>query len=322
MRAALLQILRENRGKFVSGQELAAKLGLSRTAVWKHVEILRREGYVIEARAKAGYRLLSAPDRLYPEELAPVLAGLRLGRFVSYHERVGSTMEVARGLAENGAEEGTVVLAETQEAGRGRLGRVWTSPYGLGLWFSLILRPRLLPAHVAKVTLLAAVAMARAVEEVAGVHPGIKWPNDLYLGGRKVCGILTELKGQADAVEYLILGVGINVNQREDDFPVELRPVATSLHLAAGRRVERARLLALFLREFEQRYFAWQESSWEGWLAEWRARSITLGRRVRVSFLTEVFCGLAVALDGEGSLIVEADNGERRAFRAGDVTLL
>lgn len=322
LRTALLELLRENYGQYISGQELADRLGLSRTAVWKHVERLRREGYVIEAKAKAGYRLVAAPDRLYPEELAPVLRGLRLGGPVVYRERVGSTMEVARELAEGGAAEGTLVLAEAQDAGRGRLGRAWASPYGLGLWVSLILRPRLLPAHVPKVTLLAAVAMARAVEEGAGLHPGIKWPNDLYLAGRKVCGILTELKGQADAVDYLILGVGVNVNQREGDFPVELRPLATSLYLAAGRPVERPRLLGLFLREFEERYFAWQESGEEGWLEEWQERNITLGRRVRVSFLAETIYGRAVALDAEGSLVIETDNGERRALRAGDVTLL
>lgn len=321
-RTALLERLRKRPGKFTSGEELAQELGLSRTAVWKQVEALRRKGYVIEAKARAGYRLLQAPDRLYPEELAPHLGGLRLGRVVFYRERVDSTMELARVLAEEGAPEGTLVVAEAQERGRGRLGRPWASPLGLGLWFSLVLRPTLVPAQAAKVTLLAAVAGARAVEMVTRLAPGIKWPNDLYLQGRKVAGILTELKGQADAVDYLILGVGINVNQQEKDFPLSLRHLATSLYLAGGERVDRVRLLATYLREFEHRYDAWQGGSQEDWLREWHERNITLGRPVRVSFLAEHFRGVALALDSDGGLIVATGDGERRVFHAGDVTLL
>jgi BirA family biotin operon repressor/biotin-[acetyl-CoA-carboxylase] ligase len=318
----VLAALRETPGRFVSGEELAGRLGLSRTAVWKQIRRLRQEGYGIEARARAGYRLVHAPDRLYPEELEPYLKGLRLAGRVLHFDRVGSTMDVARKLAETGAEEGTLVIAETQEAGRGRLGRAWASAHGLGLWFSLVLRPRLLPAQVAKTTLLAAVAMAEAVQQVTGLGPGIKWPNDLYLGGRKVCGILTELKGQADAVEYLVLGVGVNVNQREEDFPPELRRQATSLLLVGGGRVERTALLASFLREFEARYRPWQEAGREDWLEEWRRRNITLGRNVKITQLEESFFGRAVALDGDGSLVVEGEDGRRRVFRAGDVSLL
>jgi BirA family biotin operon repressor/biotin-[acetyl-CoA-carboxylase] ligase len=301
---------------------LAARLGLSRTAVWKQINRLRAEGYGIEAKARAGYRLVCTPDRLYPEELGPRLRGLRLARTIVYYDRVGSTMEVARSLAEQGAEEGTLVIAESQEAGRGRLGRVWASAPQVGLWFSLVLRPRLLPAQVAKTTLLAAVAMAEAVAGVSGVEPGIKWPNDLLLHGRKLCGILTELKGQADAVEYLILGVGINVNHREEDFPPELREQATSLYLAGGHTVERAALLAAFLKELEKRYYPWQEAGDDGWLEEWKRRNLTLGRRVRITLLEEEFCGRALALDRDGSLIVEGDDGQPRVFRAGDVFLL
>lgn len=321
MRTRLIEILRESHGEFVSGQDLADRMGLSRTAVWKHMQALRRLGYVIEARVNSGYRLLAAPDRLYPSELMPRLKGMRLGTALEYHERVDSTMEAARKLAEQGAGEGTLVLAETQENGRGRLGRAWASSYGTGLWLTLILRPRLLPAQIPNITLLAAVALARAVEKVAGLSPGIKWPNDLYLGDKKLCGILTEMKGQADAVEYLILGAGLNVNQLEADFPPEVRPIATSLWLATGKRQDRAELLAAFLTEFERCYYPWQDCGDEEWLQEWRQRNITLGREVQVSFLKEVFQGRAVALDPDGALVVETPDGERRVVRAGDVTL-
>ncbi|MGB9920881.1 MAG: biotin--[acetyl-CoA-carboxylase] ligase [Moorellales bacterium] len=318
----MLEALQEPGGGYVSGEELAARLGLSRTAVWKQINRLRADGYEIEARARAGYRLVSAPDRLYPEALAPRLRGLRLAKSVHSYERVGSTMEVARGLAEEGAEEGTLVIAESQEAGRGRLGRAWVSAPGVGLWFSLVLRPRLLPAQVAKTTLLAAVAAAEAVAAVTGLAPGIKWPNDLLLEGKKLCGILTELKGQADAVEYLILGVGLNVNHRQEDFPPELRDQATSLYLVGGREVERAEVLAAFLGELEKRYYPWQETGDDSWLEEWKRRNVTLGRRVRITLLSEEFCGRALDLDRDGSLIVEGDDGRPRVFRAGDVFLL
>lgn len=320
-RAALLKALQEKRGEFVSGQQLAEDLGLSRTAVWKQIQGLREEGYVIEAKVRSGYRLVSGPERLYPDQIQRALEGLELGRRVSYHERVATTMEVARELAEEGAEEGTLVLAETQEAGRGRLGRSWASPYGLGLWFSLVLRPFLPPAEAPKATLLAAVAVAQAVERVAGVRCGIKWPNDLYLPGGKLCGILTELKGQTDAVEYLILGIGINVNQRQEDFPPELRPQATSLLIETGRRIDRIVLLRACLEEFEARYRPWVQSRSEQWMQDWRELNITIGRRVQVTFLKETFVGRAVDVGTDGSLVVEGDNGERRVFRAGDVTL-
>ena len=209
--AAVLQVLR-GAADPISGEYLAAQLGLSRAAVWKRVHRLKAQGYVIEGSPRRGYRLLAVPDKLLPEE---VLQGLKTRRFtgpVHHFETLDSTNDLAKELAARGAPEGTVVVAETQTGGRGRLGREWNSPPGVGLYVSLVLRPMLPPMELPQITLTTAVAVVRAVRRVAGVAPGIKWPNDLLFNGKKLGGILTEMETESDRIRHVVVGLGLNVN--------------------------------------------------------------------------------------------------------------
>ncbi|MDN5345181.1 MAG: BirA family transcriptional regulator, partial [Clostridia bacterium] len=278
----MLEFLRLHRGEYISGEDLSRQLAITRTAVWKHIRALRQEGYQIDAQTRRGYCLLATPDCFYPEEVAADLRTSWLGRNLYYYEEVGSTNLVARELADGGAPEGTVVIAESQTDGRGRRGRSWLSPPRRGIWFSVVLRPRMAPAQAAQLTLLAAVAIAAAIRQQTGLPPGIKWPNDLLVGGRKVCGILTEIKAEMDAIEYIVIGAGLNVNLEAPDFSPEVRPLATSLYLELGRPVTRLPLLQGILWQLEQWYERWQEEGFPPVRRAWKEASVTLGREVEV----------------------------------------
>ncbi|MCL6615511.1 MAG: biotin--[acetyl-CoA-carboxylase] ligase, partial [Firmicutes bacterium] len=306
----LLAALRAAPGEFVSGRRLAEEAGLSRAAIWKGIEELRARGYVIEALPHRGYRLISAPDRPYPEEIWDGLTTVRFGRRAIYLPSVGSTNDEAKRLAAAGWPEGTLVVAEEQTAGKGRLGRGWLSPPG-GLWFSLILRPELSLAELGPLTILAAVALRRAILAETGFGPLVKWPNDLVANGKKLAGILAEAGGELGRVEAVILGIGLNVNQDEGDFPPPLRPHATSLRLLLGRPVARVPLLRTFLAHFEELYLGEREGR-RDYLVEAAAHSATLGRRVRVVTGGAAVEGTALRLDPDGALVLRTGEGTVR----------
>lgn len=304
----------------LSGQELATWLGLSRTAVWKHIAALREEGYRIEAEPGSGYRLVNGDDLLIPANLERQRLPRRFGAQYHYHPSLDSTNLAARRLAMANAPEGTVVAADQQLAGRGRLGRHWVSAAGLGLWFSVIVRPSVPPHQLALVTLLTAVAAAEGIEEVAGTIVGIKWPNDLVIGGRKTAGILTEAGTELDRVDYIVIGIGINVLHRPEDFPPELRATATSLAQAGGNVPTRPALLAAILRWLDHDYQGWLGGDLT-WLERWRCRSVTLGRTVTVKESGSQYRALAIDVDSDGALIVQTGDGGRRRVVAGEVSL-
>ncbi len=305
--------------QFLSGQELAAKLGVTRAAVWKQVETLRSMGYEIEAYPRQGYRLLSRPDKLYPWEVAQGLETRFFGRTIEYYDELPSTNQRAKELMAS-CPEGTVVLAESQIAGRGRLGRKWFSPPGTGIWMSLILKPQLPPTQLSKLTLVAAVALSQAIYDQLNVRPLVKWPNDLYWNGRKLSGILTELAGEMGRLESVILGVGLNVNQKPADFPAEIREQAASLWMIKERPVDRKALLRHYLEVLEAEYFQALNNGFDGVLEYCRQYSYTLGRHVTVTNGAQTFSGTAVAIDGDGGLIIDQD-GQHRKVIAGDVNL-
>jgi BirA family transcriptional regulator, biotin operon repressor / biotin---[acetyl-CoA-carboxylase] ligase len=232
----LLNLLREAES-FVSGEILAARVGLSRAGVWKRLNRLKALGYVIEGEPRRGYRLVSAPDKLFPEEILYGLGTKTLRGPIYHFETTASTSDTAKSLGTRGAAEGALVVAETQTAGRGRLGRHWVSPPGTGIYASLLLRPPLPPNELPQITLSTAVAMVRALTRAVGITPGIKWPNDLILKGKKLGGILTEMETESDQIRYLVVGLGLNVNT--PDFPPELADTATSLFLEEGRSFSR-----------------------------------------------------------------------------------
>ncbi|NLW56126.1 MAG: biotin--[acetyl-CoA-carboxylase] ligase [Firmicutes bacterium] len=305
--------------QFLSGQELAVQLGVTRAAVWKQVETLRGLGYEIEAYPRQGYRLLSRPDRLYPWEIAQGLRTKLLGKTIEYYDELSSTNQRAKELLVS-CPEGTVVLAESQTAGRGRLGRRWFSPPGTGIWMSLILRPQLPPAQLSKLTLVAAVALSQAIFAELEVRPLVKWPNDLYWNGRKLSGILTELTGEMGRLESVVLGVGLNVNQKPEDFPEEIREQAGSLWMIKKSPVDRKALLRRYLEVLEVEYFRALTDGFDRILEYCRQYTYTLGRHVTVTNGAQTFSGIAVAIDEDGGLIIDQD-GQSRKVIAGDVNL-
>jgi BirA family biotin operon repressor/biotin-[acetyl-CoA-carboxylase] ligase len=316
----VLSFLAEAADDYVSGEAISDKLGLTRAAVWKHVEALRSHGYRIDAVPARGYRLIEVPDKLTPLELRPLLNTHDVGQVLHWYEEIGSTNDRAKELAEEGAEHGEVVIAEAQTAGRGRRGRLWVSPARKNLYFSVILRPDLPPARAPELTLVASVALCDALRQ-AGVQAGIKWPNDLLASERKIAGVLTELAAEADRVHWVVIGAGVNVNAREEDFPEELRGEATSVLLERGQAAPRALFAAACLTALEE----WLDRHAEGGFGAvrdaWRERSVTLGREVAVKADGREIVGTAEDIDEAGALLVRSRAGVERIL-AGDVTLL
>jgi BirA family biotin operon repressor/biotin-[acetyl-CoA-carboxylase] ligase len=316
----VLSFLAEAADDYVSGEAISDKLGLTRAAVWKHVEALRSHGYRIDAVPARGYRLIEVPDKLTPLELRPLLNTHDVGQVLHWYEEIGSTNDRARELAEEGAEHGEVVIAEAQTAGRGRRGRLWASPAWKNLYFSVILRPDLPPARAPELTLVASVALCDALRQ-AGVQAGIKWPNDLLASERKIAGILTELAAEADRVHWVVIGAGINVNAREEDFPEELRGEATSVLLERGEPAPRALFAAACLTALEGWIDRHAEEGFAVVREAWRERSTTLGREVTVRTDGREIVGIAEDIDEAGALLVRGPAGLERIL-AGDVALL
>jgi len=302
----------------VSGEALAARLGISRAAVFKHVEGLRARGYAISAEQAKGYVLTATPDRLDAAELGPRLTGS--WRDVVWRAEVDSTQRVARELARAGAGEGTVVVAEAQSVGRGRLGRTWHSPPGANLYCSIVLRPALPPARVPELALVVGLAVARAVESL-GLPARLKWPNDVLLDGRKVAGILTEMDGELERVHVVIVGIGVNVNAACDDFPPYLRDKATSLAVAAGARVDRIGFAARMLMEMETCLARHRDGGFAALRADWETRSALAGRRVTVAAPDGSISGEVAGLDDDGALRLVDYTGRVRRVVAGEVSV-
>ena len=322
-RQAVLSLLRQQEG-FVSGEEISRRLGISRTAIWKAVDALRREGYTVEARTGLGYRLLEAPDAVTEPEIRHFLGETdRVGRTLVCLEEVDSTNLRARQLAAEGAADGTVVVADRQTAGRGRLGRSFQSPGGRGIYLTALLRPNLPPERLSPVTAMAGVAVCRAVERLCKVSPGLKWPNDPVLEGKKLCGILTELslEGETGRVQDLVLGIGINVSQRPEDFTPEVREMATSLTQALGRPMSRPALAAEVIREVDQLYAALAAGELEPYLAEYRRRCVNLGRTVRLLGPGGGETAEALDIDADFGLVVRTADGTVRSVRSGEVSV-
>jgi BirA family transcriptional regulator, biotin operon repressor / biotin---[acetyl-CoA-carboxylase] ligase len=316
----VLAFLAEAGDEFVSGEAISDKLGLTRAAVWKHVNALREQGYRIDAVPARGYRLAEVPDRLTPLELRPLLNTHDLGRELHWYEEIGSTNDVAKDLAEAGAEDGEVVVAEAQTAGRGRRGREWVSPPRKNLYFSVVLRPDLPPARAPELTMVASIAICDALRQ-AGVEAGIKWPNDVLASGKKIAGILTELAAEPDRVHWVVIGVGVNVNARTEDFPPALRDQATSILVERGEPAPRALFAAACLTTLETWLDRHAEEGFEAIRQAWRGRNVTLGREVVVRTDEREIAGTAEDIDEHGALLVHDRSGVHRVI-AGDVMLL
>ncbi len=315
----VLAALREEEGKLVSGADLAKKLGVSRAAVWKHISQLREVGYGIDTVPFEGYRFVSRPDLMLSAEIKSGLKTERFGKEVYAFRETSSTSDVASALASGGTQEGTVIVADRQTEGRGRMGRSWESAPGVGILMSLVLRPRIPPMDVPRITITSAVAVSELLKEEVGLDAPIEWPNDIVVSGKKVCGILTEMVAEQDRVESVILGIGLNVNHTEKHFSPELRETATSLYIEGGAKRDRTALLQRLLERLEQLYDMLQEGRFEEIVARWSANSYTLGRRVRCAADGRPVEGIAESLASDGALVVRTDDGTVRQITCGDV---
>ena len=320
MKESILGVLKGHKKEgFVSGEELSRQFQVSRTAIWKHIRALKEEGYEIESIPRCGYKLVAVPDMLYPQEIKPLLTTEIIGTKIHHFEEVTSTNDVIKQLADKGAPEGTIVVCEEQLAGKGRLGRTWFSPRGAGVWCSVLLRPSIMPQHASKLTLLGAVAVAQGIRNQCGITSGIKWPNDLLFQGKKVCGLLTEMRAELDSVEYVVIGFGINV--KNIGFHEDVSCKAISLEQMVGGEISRKELLAEILASIESNYLLFLEQGFTPIKEQWEQFNITLGNKVVLSSPGQRVTGTAVRLGDEGQLVIKSVKGEERAYYAGEVTL-
>ena len=322
IREEILALLRA--GKTVSGEELSRRFGLSRTAVWKAVDALRREGYVIEARTGSGYRLTRTPDALYEREIRHFLGHTQtVGHTLICYDETDSTNTRAKQLALEGGADGTVIVANCQTAGRGRMERNFQSPRDKGIYMSVLLRPELPPERLLPVTAMTGVAVCSAIERVCGVRPGLKWPNDPVMGQRKLCGILTELsfEGESGRLQCLVVGTGINVSQTEQDFSPEVARIATSLVQEIGRPVSRPALTAALIEEFDRVYQALVEGDLTAYLEAFRRDCVTLNRTVQLLSPGGRETVKAIGIDEHFGLVVQDDSGAERVIRSGEVSV-
>jgi BirA family biotin operon repressor/biotin-[acetyl-CoA-carboxylase] ligase len=314
----ILEMLRDRQGR-LSGAEISKILGISRSAIWKHINVLRREGYQIEAKSASGYQLIAPPSHLTAWEIEASLDTEQIGKKVHFFPDADSTNTVAFQLALHGASEGEVVVVEAQTAGKGRMGRRWESPVGVNIYLSIILRPLFAPSKIPMITLMTAVACAEAIEEATEVLPAIKWPNDLLLGNKKLGGILTEADMEMDRINFVIVGIGINVNMRHSAFPSSLRDSATSLQEALGKEVSRVSLIQAILRRFELWYTKFKEGKGEAITRRWEELSQMRGKKVAITFMGETVQGKALEIDADGALLIQDERGEVKRIVAGDV---
>lgn len=317
----LIELFRANRGAFVSGEQLSQRLALSRTAIWKKINKLKQLGYTFEASPKLGYRLLHEPSVLDVDRIQSQLKTSRIGREMTYLEQTDSTQNLARQLSASGIPEGHICIAETQTAGRGRMGRQWHSPQGKGLWFSIVLRPTIPLRDMSHLTLLTAVALCESIREVTALPVGIKWPNDLLLGGKKVSGILLETIAEDDRVQSVICGIGVSVNLSASDYPEALSSIAQSLAMAGGQDYDREQLLVAFCNHFESTYDTYMAQGFATIRARWEANSVTLNKTIEVQQLNRTLVGHAIGIDDQGALLLQTTDGEVVRCYSGDVRL-
>ncbi len=314
----ILNFFKKSKDGYVSGEDLSEAFGISRTAVWKHIERLREEGYEIVASPHLGYKLVSVPDRLTEIELKWQLKTKVIGKKIYSYKETGSTNDAAHSLAASGETEGAVVIAEYQTRGRGRLGRKWVSPRARGAYFSIILRPDILPRDLSLITLVSSLSIAKTIREVVGLPALIKWPNDILVNQRKVCGILTELNGEADKINFVIVGIGININTKKELLPGN----ATSLSIEKGREISRLEFMKNILRGFDKYYKIFNSGRIDAIIKEYKKLSAILDRQVQINYHNQSVSGHAVDVDKEGALILRMDSGFCERVLAGDVMIL
>lgn len=353
LRYQLLNELLEHRDTYLSGEELSNRLKVTRTSVWKHMEELRKDGYEITAAKKRGYKLTGVPDSLSESTILPYLESKSFGQQLYVHDVVDSTMDIAQDLALNEAPEGTLVIANHQRLAKGRMGRKWFSPPGTGIWMSMILRPDIPFADAPQLTLLTSVAVLQGIQQIADVNIGIKWPNDLLINNKKVVGILTQLNAEPDQIHDIIIGVGINVNQLEQDFPEEIREKVTSLRMEQAAleynlkeidvenaalidqplpveaeeesslpKLERNKLIIHIVKEWEKLYHIYLQCGFAPIKTLWESYSVSLGKTIVARTINGNYEGVAKEINDDGVLLLEDNKGEIHKIYSADIEII
>ncbi|MBI5206930.1 MAG: biotin--[acetyl-CoA-carboxylase] ligase [Candidatus Firestonebacteria bacterium] len=317
-RKYILKTLLKNYKQYISGQNLSKELKLTRTSIWKYIKNLRDEGYIIESCTKLGYRLISIPDLIIPHEIEENQNTKYLGKKVYHFKVVDSTNNIAQDLAKNGAPHGTLIIAETQNKGKGRYSRIWISPKG-GLWFSIILKPNFSPDQASRITLVAAISVAQAIKSSFELDVSIKWPNDIYFKQKKVSGILTEMNAEIDKINFLIIGIGINVNNK---LPLPILKTSLSLKNILKRKIDRTLLLKNILSQLEKNIEKLENTGFSYFLDEALKLCFILNKRIKVIIPNEIIIGKCKDIDENGNLILIEDNGNIRTIISGDIILL
>ena len=320
MKSEILRLLKSS-DTYLSGQQICEQFQVSRTAVWKVMEQLKKEGYQIEAVRNKGYRLVDSPDVMSKAEIESLISTKWAGRHVVYYDETDSTNTRAKELGEKGAEHGTLVIADRQNAGKGRRGRSWESPEGTSIYMTILLRPDMMPVKAPQMTLLMAIAATKGIGQVAGLEARIKWPNDnVSLSGKKLCGILTEMSAEIDYINYVVIGIGVNVNQ--DSFPQEIKERATSLCLELGHKVQRSQLIAAIMESFEECYEKFMETEdLSGLMEAYNSLLVNRGREVKILEPGHEYEAVAMGINETGELIVKTADGQEKEIFAGEVSV-
>lgn len=319
----ILKLLKKANGRYISGEKISKNVRISRAAIWKHVSTLRKYGYRIESKEGSGYKLVEPTDQLVPWEIKQGLKTKFMGREIHHYSTIDSTQDLAIRLAENNALEGTVVVAEKQRKGRARIGRRWAAPEG-GIWLSTILRPKIPTAESTIIPLVAALAVGNAIRKECKLDARLKWPNDVIINGKKVSGILAEMSCEADRVNYVVIGIGINANVNVKKLEKTIKGTegyygATSLMKEIGREVDRVKLTQRILSELEETYLELEEEGSDMIIRKWKEHSATLGTNVTVALNEMCFAGKAIDIDYDGALLVKLPDGNIKRIVAGDV---
>lgn len=319
MKTRILAALKEN-NTYISGQELCEILSVSRTAVWKIIKQLKTEGYEIEAMPNKGYKLQSSPDLLTESEISSDIQTSVMGKAIRYYEEVKSTNITARALADQGAAHGTLVVAERQTEGKGRRGRTWDSPEQTGIWMSLILKPDFPPNNASMLTLVMGLSVAKAIEDLSGAQVKIKWPNDIVINGKKICGILTEMSAEMEYINHIVIGVGINANT--EVFPKEIADIASSIRKETGVAIKRSYLISKIMKYFEGFYLLFLHTCDVSELKNlYNEYLINCGREVKIIDPKNPYVGKALGINDKGELLVQKANGEIENVYAGEVSV-
>ncbi|SEV84426.1 biotin--[acetyl-CoA-carboxylase] ligase [[Clostridium] fimetarium] len=319
MKTKILKVLR-NSDKYISGQSICDELGISRTAVWKYMNQLKEDGYGIEATQNKGYNITKYPDVLTEVELGSLFETAFFGNKIYFYDEIDSTNNEAKKKAEDGAKQGTLVIAECQNGGRGRRGKKWISPSGSGIWMSFVLKPTIHPYGASMITLVAALSVVSALKNIKGLECNIKWPNDIVANGKKICGILTEMSSELDAVNYVIIGIGININSTE--FDEEISDIASSVFLETGLTIKRSQVVADFAKYFEKYYSIFmQTQDLRGLIDEYNGLLVNVGKEVKINNINSQFIGNAIGINDKGELLVKKQDGSVEKVIAGEVSV-